>query len=145
MRFPTMWVCATSKGSDQPAHMRGLVRAFASRLIRMSSLACSDTMASLRSTNPDTCNTIILLNVTNFLLLNISFWHRLLNSILSTRVACITYSETCRKRSLKDRQNKGLFCLFCCFTVSSLNNTFSWASLNQNLTSTSLVNDNNPS
>ena len=25
-------VCATSKGSDQPAHMRSLVRAFASRL-----------------------------------------------------------------------------------------------------------------
>ena len=25
-------VCATSKGSDQPAHMRSLIRAFASRL-----------------------------------------------------------------------------------------------------------------
>ena len=25
-------VCATSKGSDQPAHMRNLIRAFASRL-----------------------------------------------------------------------------------------------------------------
>ena len=26
-------VCATSKGSDQPAHTRSLIRAFASRLI----------------------------------------------------------------------------------------------------------------
>ena len=26
------WVCATSKGSDQPAHTRSLIRAFASRL-----------------------------------------------------------------------------------------------------------------
>ena len=26
-------ICATSKGSDQPAHMRSLIRAFASRLI----------------------------------------------------------------------------------------------------------------
>ena len=25
-------VCGTSKASDQPAHMRGLIRAFASRL-----------------------------------------------------------------------------------------------------------------
>ena len=25
-------VCATSKGSDQPAHLRSLIRAFASRL-----------------------------------------------------------------------------------------------------------------
>ena len=32
MRFPTMWVCATSKGSDQPAHTLSLIRAFASRL-----------------------------------------------------------------------------------------------------------------
>ena len=31
MRFPTM-VCATSKGSDQPAHTRSLIRAFASCL-----------------------------------------------------------------------------------------------------------------
>ena len=31
MRFPTMW-CVTRKGSDQPAHMRSLIRAFASRL-----------------------------------------------------------------------------------------------------------------
>ena len=31
MRFPTM-VCAASKGSDQPAHTRSLIRAFASRL-----------------------------------------------------------------------------------------------------------------
>ena len=28
-------VCATSKGSDQPAHMRSLIRAFASRLIKL--------------------------------------------------------------------------------------------------------------
>ena len=36
MIFPTMWlmllVCATSKASDQPAHMCCLIRAFASRL-----------------------------------------------------------------------------------------------------------------
>ena len=31
MRFQQC-VCATSKGSDQPAHTRSLVRAFASRL-----------------------------------------------------------------------------------------------------------------
>ena len=31
MRFPTI-LCATSKGSDQPAHMRNLIRAFASCL-----------------------------------------------------------------------------------------------------------------
>ena len=29
MRFPTMWY-VTTKGSDQPAHMRSLIRAFAS-------------------------------------------------------------------------------------------------------------------
>ena len=28
-------VCATSKGSDQPAHMRSLIRAFASHLIKL--------------------------------------------------------------------------------------------------------------
>ena len=34
MRFQTMWynVCATSEGSDQPAHTPSLIRAFASRL-----------------------------------------------------------------------------------------------------------------
>ena len=32
MRFPTMWYARTSKASDQPAHMRSLIRAFASRL-----------------------------------------------------------------------------------------------------------------
>ena len=32
MRFQTMFLCATSKASDQPAHTRSLVRAFASRL-----------------------------------------------------------------------------------------------------------------
>ena len=31
MRFPTMWY-VLSKGSDQPAHMHSLIRAFASRL-----------------------------------------------------------------------------------------------------------------
>ena len=30
--IPNNVVCATSKGSDQPAHMRSLIRAFASRL-----------------------------------------------------------------------------------------------------------------
>ena len=30
--FPNNVVCATSKASDQPAHMRSLIRAFASRL-----------------------------------------------------------------------------------------------------------------
>ena len=32
MRFPKNVVCATSKASDQPAHMRSLMRAFASHL-----------------------------------------------------------------------------------------------------------------
>ena len=32
MRFPTKWLCPTSKASDQPAHMRSLIRAFASLL-----------------------------------------------------------------------------------------------------------------
>ena len=32
MRFPTMWYVRPSKASDQPAHMRSLIRAFASRL-----------------------------------------------------------------------------------------------------------------
>ena len=31
MRFPTV-ACATSKASEQPAHTRSLIRAFASRL-----------------------------------------------------------------------------------------------------------------
>ena len=30
--IPNNAVCATSKASDQPAHMRSLIRAFASRL-----------------------------------------------------------------------------------------------------------------
>ena len=32
MRFPTMWYLRSAKASDQPAHMRSLIRAFASRL-----------------------------------------------------------------------------------------------------------------
>ena len=32
MRYRTMWYCATSKPSDQPAHTHSLIRAFASRL-----------------------------------------------------------------------------------------------------------------
>ena len=32
MRFPTMWLCATGKASDQPAHTRSLIRALASHL-----------------------------------------------------------------------------------------------------------------
>ena len=31
-KIPNNVVCATSKGSDQPAHTRSLIRAFASRL-----------------------------------------------------------------------------------------------------------------
>ena len=29
MRFPTMWYVPSAKGSDQPMHMRSLIRAFA--------------------------------------------------------------------------------------------------------------------
>ena len=36
MRFPTMWLCATSKASDQPAHKHSLIRAFACRLLEYS-------------------------------------------------------------------------------------------------------------
>ena len=32
MRFPTMWYVQPAKGSDQPAHTRSLIRAFAHRL-----------------------------------------------------------------------------------------------------------------
>ena len=32
MIFPTMWYVRPVKASDQPAHMRSLIRAFASRL-----------------------------------------------------------------------------------------------------------------
>ena len=32
MRFPTMWYVRPAEASDQPAHMRSLIRAFASRL-----------------------------------------------------------------------------------------------------------------
>ena len=32
MRFPTMWYAPPAKASDQPAHMRSLIRSFASRL-----------------------------------------------------------------------------------------------------------------
>ena len=32
MRFPTMWYVQPAKGSDQPAHMCSLIRAFACRL-----------------------------------------------------------------------------------------------------------------
>ena len=32
MKFPKNGVCATSKASDQPAHMRSLIRAFAGHL-----------------------------------------------------------------------------------------------------------------
>ena len=53
-------------------------------------------------------------------------------------------------------RNALFVCLFCCFTsqvniyghcgmVSSPNHTFSWASLNKQLTSTSCTTDNNPS
>ena len=32
MRFPTKWYVRPANASDQPAHMRSLIRAFASRL-----------------------------------------------------------------------------------------------------------------